>query len=108
MIEPLGPLESAADDAIKSWPDVRAKNVFGHRGYVRSGKMFAFIADDGLSFKAATAADAEALYESGAAAPFVYHGEMEMRGWPVLSVEDDEQLASALTAVRAAYEAVGR
>ena len=107
MPAPLNELASAADEAIRSWPDVRAKNVFGHHGYVRSGKMFAFVAGDGMSFRAADNASAEKLYEAGAAAPFVYHGEMEMRGWPVIPLASDKDLASVLTAVREAYEMVG-
>ena len=106
MAGPLQPLEAAADEAITSWPDVRGKQVFGHRGYVRAGKMFAFIAEDGLSFKSPTKIEAEALYSAGAAKPFVYHGEMEMRGWPVLPLANDTDLAEALTAVRSAYENV--
>jgi TfoX/Sxy family transcriptional regulator of competence genes len=107
MATSLDPLQAAADEAISSWPDVRAKQVFGHRGYVHGGKMFAFIADNGLSFKAATLADAEARYAAGSAWPFVYKGAMEMRGWPVVHLTTDEQLADALTAIRAAYEGVG-
>lgn len=107
MPAPLEPLAAAADEAVSSWPDVRAKQVFGHRGYVRAGKMFAFIADDGLSFKAESPAAAEPLYSAGGAKPFVYHGEMEMRGWPVLPLSNDAELAAALTAIRGAYERVG-
>ena len=107
MSAPLDPLQSAADAAISSWPDVRAKQVFGHRGYVRGGKMFAFVADDGLSLKAASAAVAEALYTDGSAHPFVYNGSMEMRKWPVLPLATDEDLAEALSAIRDAYENLG-
>jgi TfoX/Sxy family transcriptional regulator of competence genes len=101
------PLQAAADEAIKCWPDVRAKNVFGHRGFVRGSKMFAFFAHDGLSFRAASAQEAEALYASGTAKPFLYNNAMEMRGWPVLPISSDEELTSALTAARGAYESVG-
>lgn len=100
----LDALQSAADEVIRNWPDVRAKNVFGHRGYVYDGKMFAFLAEGGLSFRAATTADAEALYESGAATPFRYNGAMEMLDWPVLPLSNDEQLTAALSAARGAYE----
>ena len=107
MPEPLSPLLTAADEAIKSWPDVRAKQVFGHRGYVHGSKMFAFVVGDGLSFKTAKVDDAEKLYATGAATPFVYNGSMEMRAWPVLPVRDEAELSSALTAARGAYESVG-
>jgi TfoX/Sxy family transcriptional regulator of competence genes len=106
MATPLDPLQSAADEAIKSWPDVRARNVFGHRGYVRGGKMFAFIADDGLSFKAANGAEAEELYAAGRAKPFIAGADMVMHGWPVLPLATDEHLAEALSAAREAYEGV--
>lgn len=107
MSDPLDTLQSAVEDVITSWPNVRAKRVFGHRGYVRNGRMFAFLTEGGVSFKAATAKDAEALYESGAATPFVYSGSMEMRGWPVLPLTTDDELAAALTAAQAAYDSVG-
>jgi hypothetical protein len=102
--QPLDPLESAADDTIKSWPDVRPKQAFGHRGYVHGGKMFAFIAEKGLSIKAANAAHAEALYAAGAAVPFEYGEGMEMRGWPVLALGSDAELSAALEAAWEAYE----
>ena len=107
MPAPLTPLQSAADEAIRSWPDARAKGVFGHRGFVRNGKMFAFFAHEGVAFKAAAEVDAEVLYDSGLAMPFVYNGTMEMRGWPVIPLTTDDHLSPALTAVRAAYEHVG-
>ena len=89
---------------LRCWPDVRAKNVFGHRGFVHGGKMFAFLASKGVAFRAASTQEAEALYASGAAMPFVYNESMEMRGWPVLPLSTDEELTSALTAARGAYE----
>ena len=106
MTAPPDPIQAAADEAISSWPGVHLRQVFGHRGYVRGRKMFAFIASDGLAFK--TAAEiAESLYASGAATPFVYGSSMEMRGWPVLPLRDDTSLTRALSASREAYEAVG-
>jgi TfoX/Sxy family transcriptional regulator of competence genes len=104
MSAPLTPLQSAADATIRSWPDVRAKQVFGHRGFVHNGKMFAFFAEDGLAFKAETLAAAEELYTSGAAAPFIYNTDMEMRAWPVLPLPDDAHLSAALGAAWEAYE----
>lgn len=106
MPAPLEPLQAAADEVVRTWPDVHAKQVFGHRGFVRGGKMFAFFADGGLSFKAARTEDAEALYAAGSATPFVYSGSMEMRGWPVIAVRTESELADALTAARSAYENV--
>jgi len=106
MPAPLSPLESTADEAIRCWPGVRAKNVFGHRGFVRDGRMFAFFAEDGLAFKAQRRT-AEALYAAGLATPFAYGGGMQMRGWPIVPLANAEQLADALTAAHDAYEGVG-
>jgi hypothetical protein len=107
MPAPLNSTELIADEAIRCWPDVRAKNVFGHHGYVRGGKMFAFIAESGLAHRATSIEVAEALYEAGTAEPFVYHGSMEMRGWPVMPITGDGRLAAALSAARNAYENLG-
>jgi hypothetical protein len=105
MTRPLDSMQSAADEAITSWPGVKGKQVFGHRGYVRDGHMFAFIAESGLAFKAVTLGDAELLYESGQAVPFVYRGSMEMRGWPVVPLGHDSDLAAALSAAHESYHA---
>jgi hypothetical protein len=103
----LDPLQQDADEIVSAWPGVKAKNVFGHRGYVRDGHMFGFMADTGVSFKAGSKDAAEALYARGRAAPFMYNGTMEMRAWPVLPLTDDADLAAALDALQEAYEAAG-
>jgi hypothetical protein len=103
----LDPLQQAADEVVSTWPGVKAKNVFGHRGYVRDGHMFGFMADTGVSTKAATNEAAEALYASGAAAPFMYNGSMEMRGWPVRPLISDADLDGAIEALHEAYQAAG-
>jgi TfoX/Sxy family transcriptional regulator of competence genes len=105
--QPLSALQQTADEVIRTWPDVRAKQVFGHRGFVRNGKMFAFFADSGLTFRATHPEDAETLYDAGLATPFVYNGSMEMRGWPVVSLRTESDLSDGLTAVRVAHENVG-
>ena len=56
------------------WPDVRGKNVFGHRGWVRAGTMLGFIADEGIAVKALSDAHADGLYSRPGARPFVYGG----------------------------------
>jgi hypothetical protein len=104
MTRPFDAMQAAADEAIRSWPGVRAKQVFGHRGYVREGHMFAFIAESGLAFKAASVGEAELLYQSGQATPFVYSGSMLMRGWPVVPLGSEGDLAAGLSAAREAYE----
>jgi len=105
MAQKLDAMQIDADEVIACWPNVKPKQVFVHRGYVRSGHMFAFMADSGLAIKAASAGDAEALYEAGRAEPFVYNGTMEMRRWPVLSLGNDSELTDALSGAREAYEA---
>lgn len=101
----LDPLQQVADEVVSTWPGVRAKNVFGHRGYVRDGHMFGFMAEPGVSAKAATKDAAEALYASGAAIPFMYNASMEMRGWPVWRLSSDADLAAVLQALHEAYQA---
>lgn len=104
MAQQLDAMQAATNEVIASWPNVKAKQVFGHRGYVRSGHLFAFLAESGLAVKATSDGDAEALYQSGQAEPFVYNGTMEMRRWPVVAIGNDTDLASALSLARAAYE----
>ncbi len=99
--------QRAIDEIVAEWPEVKAKQVFGHRGYVRTGKMFAFLADQGVSVKASTAEEADALYAREGVAPFVYNAGMEMKAWPVLPLRTDAELDEALSVVRQAYEAVG-
>jgi TfoX/Sxy family transcriptional regulator of competence genes len=102
----LDPRQSAVEEVVASWPEVRAKQVFGHRGYVRGGKMFAFIADEGVSVKTFSPKEAEAFYARAGVAPFVYKPGMEMTAWPVLPLRSDTELDEALSAARRAYEAV--
>jgi len=100
----LDPLQRSVDEIVSAWPEVRAKQVFGHRGYVRAGHMFAFLADSGVAFKAVPA-HAEKLYASGVAHPFVYGGAgAEMRGWPVVPLASDDDVTNALTRVQTAWE----
>ena len=101
----LDPRQVAIDDVVSTWPEVKAKQVFGHRGYVRGGKMFAFLADEGVSVRTFSAEEAEALYARKGVAPFVYRPGMEMAAWPVLPLRSDADLDDALSAVRRAYEA---
>jgi hypothetical protein len=100
----LDPRQVAIDEVVKAWPDVRSKQVFAHRGYVRGGKMFAFIADEGVSVRAASPSEGEALYARDGVVPFVYNPGMEMKGWPVLPLRTDAELDEAISAVRRAYE----
>jgi hypothetical protein len=103
----LNPLQQSADEIVSAWPGVKAKSVFGQRGYVRKGHMFGFVADTGISVKSASADAAEALYADGRIVPFTYNGAMEMRGWPVLPLTNDADLAAALEALQEAYDAAG-
>lgn len=99
--------QQAVEEVVTAWPDVRGKQVFGHRGYVRSGKMFAFIADTGVSVKTFSAEESELMYARDGVTPFVYNPGMEMRAWPVLPLRSDAELDAALSAIRQAYESLG-
>ena len=99
-------LVEAFDESVPSWPDVRAKQVFGHRGYVRGRAMFAFIADEGVAVKALSDEERSRLLALEGAALFRYN-DMPMKGWVVLRVADDDGLASAIQDARLAYEGVG-
>jgi len=100
----LDPRQSTVDEVVTQWPDVRAKQVFGHRGYVRSGRMFGFQADEGVAVKVFAGDDADELYARPGVAPFVYSGGMEMRAWPVLPLAGDADVEAALTALQQAYD----
>jgi hypothetical protein len=95
---------AAVDEVVTGWPDVKGKNVFGHRGWVRSGRMIGFVARDGVAVKALSDAHATGLYARPGVAPFIYNGTMEMRGWPVLPLESDGDLEAVLTELGAVYE----
>ena len=100
----LDPRQVAIDEVVVEWPEVKAKQVFGHRGYVRGGKMFAFLADEGVSVKTFSAEEADELYARDGVTPFVYRPGMEMAAWPVLPLNTDTDVDEALSAVRRAYE----
>ncbi len=104
-IEITDPLQRAVDDVVREWPDVKAKSVFGHRGYVRGRKMFAFLANGGIALKIGGEDELTALYLREGVEPFAYNG-MPMRQWPVLPLGDEDGLSEALTLARRAYEAV--
>jgi hypothetical protein len=98
------PLLAAFDEVVTSWPEVHGKGVFGHRGYVRGGKMFAFLADGGVSVKTPGEADQEVLYARATVHPFAHSG-MPMRVWPVLPVRTQAELDEVLDLARRRYEA---
>ncbi len=97
-------LRDLIEEVVTSWPDVRARQVFGHRGFVRAGKMFAFFAEQGLSVRTYSAAEADAFYTRDGVVPFVYNGSMEMRAWPVLPITSNEDAEAAILAAHDAYE----
>ncbi|MDO8964437.1 MAG: MmcQ/YjbR family DNA-binding protein [Coriobacteriia bacterium] len=104
-LPPLDELQSAIDEVATSWPEVTGKNVFGHRGWVRSGRMFGFLAMPGVSVKA-DEARAAVLLERPGARPFTYN-ERPMKGWPVLPLASGSDLDAAVEELRASYESVG-
>lgn len=102
--EPEG-MQAAVDEIVRSWPDVRAKNVFGHRGYVRTGKLIGFLARPGVAVRAFSDEVAATLYARDGVSAFAYGGG-EMKGWPVLPLRTETELETALSALQDAYDAV--
>lgn len=102
-MEDLTERQATVDAVVTEWPDVRAKPVFGHRGYVRNGKMFGFLAMGGAAAKVLAGPETDALYRRDGVQAFAYSG-MEMRGWAVLPLRSDDELSLALDALRSAYE----
>ena len=94
--------QSAIDEVVTTWPEVKGKNVFGHRGYVRGGRMFGFLHPDGVAVKA-WADEADALYRLDGVKAFSYNG-MEMRAWPILPLKDDADVDTAIDHLHCAYE----
>jgi hypothetical protein len=103
---PLPPLLAAVDEVVTSWPDIHGKNVFGHRGWIRAGKMLGFVADDGVAIKALTDAHAAELYALPGVRPFVYSGSMEMKGWPVMPVASADDVSTVLSELQRVYDTV--
>jgi TfoX/Sxy family transcriptional regulator of competence genes len=99
---PDSPLTAVVDEVLTSWPEVKARPVFGHRGYVRGGKMFAFLADGGIAVKA-TGTFADELYARPGVAAFAHTG-MPMRQWPILPLPSDDVLDEVLGFARRSYE----
>lgn len=100
----LSQLQRDIDEVVTLWPEVKARSVFGHRGYVRGGTMFGFLAREGVSVKTGDADRTEALYARAGVQPFTYNG-TPMRGWPILPLRDGDDLDAAVEELRLAYEA---
>ena len=102
----LPPLLAAVDEVVTSWPDVRGKSIFGHRGWVCAGTMLGFFAGAGVSVKALDGQHSADLYSRPGVAPFIYNGAMEMKGWPVLPIEDQRGVDAALSELKRVYDSV--
>ncbi len=94
--------QATIDEVVTSWPEVKGKNVFGHRGYVRGGRMFGFLHPDGVAVKA-WAGEAEELYRIEGVTAFSYNG-MEMRAWPILPLRTDVEIDGVIERLHRAYE----
>ncbi|MDZ4168145.1 MAG: hypothetical protein U1E26_00625 [Coriobacteriia bacterium] len=103
MAEELTARQQTVDATVTEWPEVRAKPVFGHRGYVHNGKMFGFMADGGVAVKVRAGQDADELYGLDGVHAFAHSG-MEMRAWPVLPLRTEDEMEQALTALHSAFE----
>jgi TfoX/Sxy family transcriptional regulator of competence genes len=104
-LPPLSPLISSAAEVFSAWPEVKARPVFGCHGFIRAGKMFAFVWGDGVAVKASGAL-AEELYARPGVVAFAYN-EKPMTGWPVLPLVADEALDDVVEVARRAYDSVG-
>lgn len=103
MATQLTDSQQAVDSVVTEWPEVRAKSAFGHRGYVRNGKMFGFLADEGLAVKAWASNEADELYAHDGVYAFSHSG-MDMRAWPILPLRTADELEVALSALQHAYD----
>lgn len=101
--EELSEAQSRIDATVIEWPEARVKMTFGHRGFVRNGKMFGFFAEGGLAVKAWASDDAPDLYAHDGVVPFAYNG-MPMRAWPILPLRNEAEVETALTALSDAYQ----
>lgn len=107
-MSPSPPLEGryvTVDEVVTMWPDMKGKNVFGHRGWVRAGRMIGFVADSGVAVKALSDAHSAELYARTRVKPFFYNGTMEMRGWPVLPLAGDADMNEVLSELKRVYDA---
>jgi hypothetical protein len=103
---PLPPFLATVDEVVTTWPGVRSKMVFGHRGWIRAGKMLGFVADEGVAIKALTGAHSAELYARPEVGPFIYNGSMEMTGWPVLPVTEPGDVDAVLSELQRVYDAL--
>jgi hypothetical protein len=104
-IDPMSPLTADVDEILLQWPEVKARPVFGYRGYVRAGKMFAFLAGAGVAVKAAGTFGDE-LYARPGVVAFAYNGK-PMIGWAIVPLPDESALDGVLDDARRAYDSVG-
>lgn len=98
-------LAAAFDDTVTSWPEVRIKQVFGARAYLRGKAMFAFLAQGGAAIKVLSDDERARLLAFKGAALFTYNA-MPMKGWLVLPLGSDAQLDAVVQEARLAYEGV--
>jgi len=102
-MEDLTELQQLVDSTVLEWPEVRAKAAFGHRGYVRNGKMFGFLADGGLAVKLFAGDESTQIYARDDVHAFAHSG-MEMRAWPILPLKDPADVSLALEALQHACD----
>lgn len=103
---PLDDSQSVVDGVVTEWPDVTAKNVFGHRGWLRSGRMFGFAADEGVAVKLTETIDAGGVVSRDGVALFAPDGQ-PMKNWAVLPVRSEVEVDDAIGLLRTAYEDLG-
>ena len=101
------PHHTAIDETVTSWPEVKGKQVFGHRGWVRGHTMIGFLAGEGVAVKLVGEIDAEELLSRDGVELFAYNG-MPMNGWAVVPVRDDADMDDVIGLVHTVWESVAR
>jgi hypothetical protein len=102
---PTTPAIELVDSAVREWPDVKARKVFGHPGYLRGRKMFGWQEGEAFAVGKFGGEEANELEAIGIAQS--EHDGAPMRGWYRIPVADDASASFALDWMRRAYEALG-
>jgi hypothetical protein len=100
------PLQLSLDAVVAEWPGVNAKQVFGHRAYVRAGTMFGYLADAGASVKLTAEMDAVGVMARDGVKAVQHAGEKPTKGWATLPLRDEADLDAAVDLMHQAYETV--
>jgi len=96
-------LRTAFESAVMSWPQVRAKKMFGCPCYQAGGKLFAFLVNGGLVLTHLPASDRGLLEEKFTPAVFQAN-QKAVPGWPQAPFVNKGDLTALLPFIRASYQ----